>query len=80
MSSSGEEKGHDYKCREHYDVYRSRHGVSACDVLMNGQAAKPQHEGEFRHKQKSKCDNTDAKSFGRQAGAANYPPSVLLLK
>jgi hypothetical protein len=29
---------------------------------MNGQAPK-QHEGEFRDKQKSKCDNTDAKPF-----------------
>jgi len=35
---------------------------------MNGQAPKPQHEGEFRDKQKRKCDNTDAKPFERAGG------------
>lgn len=38
---------------KHHDINHSSHGVSACQVLINREVPKPEHDCEFRDKQEA---------------------------
>jgi hypothetical protein len=68
ISSSSHHKRHDGKHSKYRVIDRSRHRVSAGEVLSDRQTPKPEHESKFSDEHEPQRDNTHAKSDRRHGG------------
>jgi hypothetical protein len=75
-ATSRNQIGHYGKNQQHQDIHGSRNGVTACEVLRNGETPDCQDHSEFCGKQEAKSQKTRTKpgyKRGRQCETPDYP-------